>query len=696
MTDKRIDYINILLAVVVAVIALLVRMPSAFLVILSDDQIEAYTDDSGLPYFTDPDSYYHIRLVDTMLETGKIADTVSPDGEPWDMHSFYPEGRNGAYEPGIVYLTIALWKVFNLSAPIDISRVEFYLSGFMAMITALAAYITGCRINGKVCGFVAGILMSCAPEYVSRTSFGRFDTDFFVILLNVLLICFLIEMLRASRLGVKASLALVFVLTALVYANCWATQFSMLFAGLTLFSGFICSAINEWLDHGDLSIKNRIIQLLVNRDSLLLVGSGILILILIGITMGFSVVGEVFSSLTFSMTQEVSEGVLPNMYESIAELERPALVPDRFADWFRGYVIGSPSTVITGIGGAFAAVAAIGGLIYLFIRSVGKYKTGQQELIKKRECLIYSVVLGLWTITGLFLTRSGNRFIEMLAVPVGLLAGIFAGWIPQFINNTIKRRTVRVIATIIVVAVIVIPDMEGFFLSIRLPSFTDASAVAMKWIRENADDPDAVIDSWWDMGYFYESESGHPCLWDGGSQDPVRAILCSRAMVEEDMETSYRILKMLSCSGNAAINLLMEYTDPKTAFDTLWEVLPMNTKESSSIIADKCGMNIQNAIEVDKLIHPRDTKEIYLVLSYSMIKETGMYEYYSDWDFTGTQISSYKESSTDDEQEKLDTKRESYTMWRLYFDVEENPYFNCVFENYDGVEGIRVWRVGDV
>ena len=60
---KEIEVIKIILAVVVAIVALLVRMPSAFLVLVSEEQEDAFTDESGLPYFTDPDSYYHIRLV---------------------------------------------------------------------------------------------------------------------------------------------------------------------------------------------------------------------------------------------------------------------------------------------------------------------------------------------------------------------------------------------------------------------------------------------------------------------------------------------------------------------------------------------------------------------------------------------------------------------------------------------------------
>ncbi len=701
---NNIDYIKILLAVAVAVIALLVRMPSAFLVALSEEQEEAFMDETGLPYFTDPDSYYHIRLVDTMLRTGKMADTISPDGEPWDIHSFYPEGRSAAYEPGIVRLTIALWKVFSLSAPIDISRVEFYLAGFMAMLTALAAFAVGCRSNGRTSGFVSGVLIGCAPEFVSRTSFGRFDTDIFVVLMNVLLILFLTETLRTRLTKKQLAYAIVYVFTAIVYANCWQTRFSMLFAGLTIVGGLIFIVIDSLRDSVSLKGKERFAYVLKRREIILLIGAGILILLIIGIIMGPSKIAEVFSALTFSMSQEIADGAMPNMFESISELEIPALVPEHFPDWFKGYVLGSAPTVVTGIGGALAAAAAVGGLVFLCLGSFGKLKLIHGENLGERDCLLYFVILGTWTITGLGLTRFGIRFIEMLTVPTGLLAGIFAGWLPGlFKTDSFKKRLARTVVSIMAVTAIVLPDFEGFFIGIRVPSVTDASANAMKCIRENADDPEAVIESWWDMGYFYESESAHPCLWDGGCQDPIRAILLSRALVEDDMEMSCRILNMLACSGNRAVDMLAENADPGTAFETLWEVFPMERDEACAVISDKCGLDTEGAREAESLIHPARPKEAYLVLTYTMTNQTSMYEFYSDWDFTGTQVSPYSEEADDPqaelsetEKENLEKKRDGYMMWRLFFEVENNPYFDPVYEYSDGIEGVRVWRVNAI
>ncbi|MCR5473598.1 MAG: dolichyl-diphosphooligosaccharide--protein glycosyltransferase subunit STT3 [Lachnospiraceae bacterium] len=700
---SKTDIIKIFLAISVTVIALLVRMPSAFMIAVSEEEENAFTDDSGLPYFTDTDSYYHVRLVNTMLKTGRMSDTTSTEGEPWDLHSYYPDGRSAVYQPGIVYLTVALWKIFNLSVPMDISRVEYYLPGFMAMITALVAFITGCHIQGKVTGFVAGILTACAPEFVSRTSFGRFDTDIFVVLMNVLLILFFTEMLRTEKLINQLVYATAFVLTAVLYANCWAPQFSTLFAGLTVISGLIYSLIYNWRKNAYLDMKKRVVTTLISHEVIISVGAGLMILLIICVSMGISVVIDIFKSLSFKTTQNVSEGVLPNIFDSISELQRPDFFPDRLLDWFRGYILGSPQTVITGIGGAFTAMAALSGLVILWLRMLGTLKVKGDELPKRHVCGMYFVVLGLWAAAGLYLSQLGIRFIEILTVPTGLLAGILAGWLAGRTKYlTTKKRILGSIVALVVVGVIIVPNIEGIFLSIRRPTVTDASADAMKWVRENASDPDALIESWWDMGYFYESESDHPCLWDGGTQDPVRTILYSRAMTEDDMETSRRILNMLACSGNKAVDCLMEYTDTKNAFDVLWEVLPLDTKSACNVISDKCGVNMEEAQRVENLIHPRITKEAYLVLTYTMMVQTEWYEYYSDWDFTGTQPLPNEYNDSEDnalskaEEEKLERIRGTYTMWRLFFDKEINPYFTQECEFYDGIEGIRIFKVSQL
>jgi asparagine N-glycosylation enzyme membrane subunit Stt3 len=216
---------------------------------------------------------------------------------------------------------------------------------------------------------------------------------------------------------------------------------------------------------------------------------------------------------------------------------------------------------------------------------------------------LYFCVLGVLFVGCFFAMSKGVRFIEHFAVPVGILAGAAAGW---FASNIGRQQWGSACIAPIFIAVLcaaaVAPSVVGSaqISAAMRPSATDASAQGMAWIRDNAKDPQAVIFSWWDNGYFYEAVSGHPCLWDGGiASSPVRAILVSKALTAHDPELSRRILLMLSGSGNAGAEYLLERTDAETAFDTVWDALLLDRPEAEELIAARCGMDRAEAAAAD-------------------------------------------------------------------------------------------------
>ena len=236
------------------------------------------------------------------------------------------------------------------------------------------------------------------------------------------------------------------------------------------------------------------------------------------------------------------------------------------------------------------------------------------------------------------------------------------------------------------------------------PSVTDASSLAMRYIRENARDPDAVIASWWDLGYFYESESGHPALWDGATQDAKRGVMVSKALTARNPELARRILLMLSTSGDAAAELLLSRTDAKTAFETLWEALLLDGDEAAKLLEARASLTPAEAREAEALIHPSQPRETYLILTASMARQIAWYEYYANWDFTGSQrppdvtVYSYTPEgypifSSETGQDYLESVRGSELFWELFFNARKTSCFTPVYEWHDGLEHVRVWLV---
>ena len=104
---KSILIILILLAVVFAL-----RAPAADLPSMDNELKAQYVDSSGLPYFSEMDSYYNLRLTQDYADHGFVGDEII-NGSEWDMHRYAPDGNQINYELGIVYLTNWLHDVAN-------------------------------------------------------------------------------------------------------------------------------------------------------------------------------------------------------------------------------------------------------------------------------------------------------------------------------------------------------------------------------------------------------------------------------------------------------------------------------------------------------------------------------------------------------------------------------------------------------
>ena len=85
---KGVIIVLILLAVVFAL-----RTPAADLNVIPNEIKGDYHDASGLPYFSEMDSYYNLRLTEDYIDHGYVGDKIV-DGKEVDMHRYAPDGNN--------------------------------------------------------------------------------------------------------------------------------------------------------------------------------------------------------------------------------------------------------------------------------------------------------------------------------------------------------------------------------------------------------------------------------------------------------------------------------------------------------------------------------------------------------------------------------------------------------------------------
>ena len=706
---KHSCFITIICVLISLAAAFLVRLPAFRLDSLPETQRAAYIyEEESLPYLSDPDSYYHIRLVDNYLKYGSLGNAVQDDGTPWDTLSFYPKGRHAVYQPGIVYLTTAIWRAANAVAGVSLYAVEYWLAVFMSILTALAAFILGKRMGGNAAGLIAGIFVACASSFVARSVPGRYDTDMFVVLMDVLMILLISEAMRARSLPGRIILSAGFAVAVLVYSVCWSV-FAFMFAAITMLGALIFTVLLLFAPKAPGETRSRL-RLFFSRNELqtLILSIGLTILFVVLVN-GVSFLKDFASTLT-SVNSLSASAVLPNLFGSVSELRTPSFFPSEFPQWFLPYIPGSTMTVLTGIGGLIPAVLCVLAIMFL-AAGILKMRNENSRAITElpRKCnVLYLVILLLWLAGCLYAVRLGVRFTEHLAVPVGILGGASAGWIISHVKgvDTLPSALRPVLVVLICACAVILPLIGSVMIGRAVrPSASDAHENAMLWIRDNAGDDEAVAASWWDMGYFYVAASAHPVYWDGGSQTGIRAILISKALTAQDPELTKGILAMLSGSGDAAADYLIGKMDAEKVFDTLWKVIP----EDHSIVVDyltgSCGLTLQEAEEADQLIHPSDPEETYLVLTDTMMSEIGWFEYYSGWDFTGTQPApsatvyysttdgTGRLGDTDEATRRFFENRAKETVWRLYFEHECGDSFSLAFEENDGVSNVQVWKV---
>ena len=706
-SENRSRILNFICIMNVMATAVFVRLPSAYLHSTSPENREAWCREDGIPYLAEPDSYYHVRITENYLKTGHIEDAVTEDGNAWDTQSFYPEGRTADYPPGIVVLTAAVYRILHPLCGADLYRIEFCLAACMSAVTAAAAFAAAGRFSGKAGGFVAGIAVSCASGFAARTSFGRFDTDMFVVLMDVLLILFMAEALREREFIKQLVYSACYGFSALLYTVCWTPRYAMLYVCLVLAGGAVFTASLLFAGGTQRRLTQRILRVIKGTELRGIVLSAVISAVLILWRFGTGFIGSIIYAARYT-TFVTAQGELPNVLVSVSELEVPSPVPEKLIQWFSGYVPGQKLSMINGVGGVAVFVLAAAALIMLAYGFIRKPAEGMSVYLDRRSCSLYFCILFLLFAGSVYACGRGMRFIEHLSVPVGLLAGALIGW---FCAGIIKEgtgsavgRAVPVVILCIAAGIPVITGSRACSADVR-PCVSDAYAMAMQWIRENADDPESVIASWWDQGYFFESESGHPCFWDGGTTESIRAILIAKALTADSRELSERILHMLSAYGNRPVELLREYTDTRTAFDAIWETLLMDRQGAEDYLIKNCAMPADKACEAACMLHPEAQTESWLVVTERMMQLIGWIEYFSDWDFTGNMprpaATVYKYTpdgksvyDTEEGREYLE-KRNKETLWKLFFDKDGGSSFRLVFEKEDGIDHVMVWRVGE-
>jgi dolichyl-diphosphooligosaccharide--protein glycosyltransferase len=468
---KSVIIILILLAVVFAL-----KAPAADLNVLSNDIKGEYVDSSGLPYFSEMDSYYNLRLTEDYVDHGFVGDEKI-NGSEWDMHRYAPTGNQVNYELGIVYVTSFLHSIFG---DYSVKEIAFWTGAVISTLAVIPAFIFARRLTNDYGAIVATIVIVLAPNYFAHTFPGFFDTDMFYYIFSLFFIFFFVESIRAKNIIFKVIFAILSIISIGLFSQSW-TGYIFYVGIMGIFSVvylIACYIFNVGEDNQD-EYSSKLMWFIHQNDLLSIVILGVVGFVGLAIFQGIDGVTGIFGSLTGLLSLQSASrtiGGFPNVLISVAEMQMPNLLGKGMASAF----LASTDGVVNGMGGIailFAGLAVLYVLINRALKlrkakvktpstkakkppkgkrtssakklddnlkfniSFGNFDFGSTDelLNSRRLTVLYACLFVVWVILTALAVSRGSRFITTIVLPFGLMTGIFVGLASDYIKNKLNN-----------------------------------------------------------------------------------------------------------------------------------------------------------------------------------------------------------------------------------------------------------------
>ncbi|WP_295612773.1 STT3 domain-containing protein [uncultured Methanobrevibacter sp.] len=491
---KSIIIILILLAVVFAL-----RAPAADLNILPNEIKGDYVDSSGLPYFSEMDSYYNLRLTENYVDHGYVGDIKYDNGTQMDMHRYAPDGNVINYELGIVYVTSFIHDIVNqFFGHHGIREVAFWTGAFIASLAVIPAFIFARRLTNDWGAIAATLIIVLAPNYFAHTFPGFFDTDMFYYIFSLFFIFFFVECIRTDNLALKVIYAVLSIVSIGLFSQSWTGY--IFYVGLMGIFAVVyliaCYIFNIGEDNQD-QYSNKLLWFIHQKELLsiilLLVIGAIGLAIFKGVDTVTGIFGTLLNLLSLQSTARVVGG-FPNVLISVAEMQMPNLLGAGMGSAF----LANSNGVVNGLGGISVMFA---GLIVLYIlvsrafklrksnapkdikskpskgnRVSAAQKIDDQNKFKlsigqldnlgstsdeisqnKRLIILYSCLFLVWTLITILAVTRGSRFITTIVLPFGLMTGIFIGFATDYIKNKLNNDNWLTVIVILCAALAAYP-----------------------------------------------------------------------------------------------------------------------------------------------------------------------------------------------------------------------------------------------
>ncbi len=658
-------YKPLIIIILLFSLVFIIRAESASIGGVPDQMKSYYQDQTGLPYFSEMDSYYNFRLTQDLIDHGYMGDTKI-NGTQWDLHSSFPPGKSAEYPPLIAYLTALAYKFINLFTQVPLAAVSFWTGAIIASLAVIPAYLLVRTITNDYGGITAGILVGLAPSYFAHTFAGFFDTDMFNMLLPLLVVFFFVMSILAKDMKNRTIFASLSAVSMLIFSLAWQGWWYIFY--LIIATVVVYLLVSKYifnLKHIK-SSENYMGKLRWFNDKPEIFSLSVFIvlsLVLMAISLG---VMGLFSALTEpinvnQLQSAVQATSYPNVYVSVSELQIPSIVE-----------------VINGVGGYLPFLFGIIGLVALIWklktredkkeitdkkprkpRRRGRPNRGKAEekdpekdknfikpdlTLQKRNYIFYIALFSIWFLITIYAMTKGVRFIENFSLPIALSAGIFVGLFFGYVKEHVANHTYQtIIMAIIVIVVAFSPVATAYGISNTVvPGTDDSMVMSLGWIKNNTPN-NTVITSWWDYGHLFTSVADRSVTFDGSSQNSPRAYWVGKALLTGNETLSAGILRMLATSGDMAPLTLDNYTkNSGKSAEILNNILGVDKQAALSLMTTDYGLSQEQAQNIVQYTHPDNPTPHVLITSSDMVGKAGWWSYFGSWNFTSNNGTNYQ------------------------------------------------------
>ncbi len=483
----------------------------------------------------DPDSYlwYREAAYFSGLDTRNFVKTE--DGYTLDLLRYYPTSR--PIEAHHLFLPITIGYTFKILSMLGLVSFTkeglmsymFFFGAFTGALTGIMAYFLVREIirNEKI-AFMSSLFYVVSVASFTRNTAGDCGQES---LGGLLIFLWLFLFIKASKQDFLTKNHLILSVLAgisggLASSTWGGNEFYIALVSLSVFlyalyisafgkeinkSLFLSYIIAILLIFGVRELINPLTYRVINPHSL--------IYVLIYLTLLLSTIMIVSSILRINPRISIGAGLAVAIFLVSLTFGPESLIKS-IKGALESYIHGKKS--LTGETVAYYRMSSFQdfkdmfGLILLFI-PIGLAYLSYNFYKERRFEILFLIV---WTILGILAFRYMIRLHFFLALPAPLLTLLT---IDFFVKKSTSDVNFRKIATVFLIVLVFAPTVKDGALYVKFAKNNDLSVLpwkdAGKWIKENTE-PNALLISWWDYGYYLQTFAERATIVDGGNAGP--------------------------------------------------------------------------------------------------------------------------------------------------------------------------------